>query len=107
MRFTLLFAFLVLSVPNIAAAERIWQDSSIPINKRGANGQYVWATLDRNDGCYQLIVGSETAAVSGVASACDRRIRSYTAWFVRACGYSNTFQGTVEDMVDMIVGYCW
>lgn len=62
-----------------AHAERLWEDMAI----RLSNGNYMWATLDRNSDCYNISVDSNDTNISGVGLNC-REVDGY--WSIRACG---------------------
>jgi len=86
---------------NSAQAERLWEDMAIRLN----SGNYIWATLDRDSGCYNISVGSNDTNISGVASNCSREIDGY--WSVRACGsHEGAYHGGPGEVIQKIVNMC-
>ncbi|WP_202934522.1 hypothetical protein [Vibrio navarrensis] len=85
---------------NSASAERVWEDTNIKLS----DGSYLWATVDYNGGCYNLLVGS-TNGISGNASNCSSNINGY--WSTHACGSNlGGVNGGISEVINAILRGC-
>ncbi|MGH1579180.1 hypothetical protein [Planktotalea sp.] len=82
-------------------ADRLWENTAI----RLGSGKYIWATLDRNNGCYNMNVGSNQTHIRGNGSNCSNDVNGY--WSIRACGKSNgSFRGGSQSVINEVIRLC-
>ena len=82
-------------------AQKLWENLNIELS----GGKYIWARLDRDSSCYNILVGSPAGSNTGIygnASNCSKNIDGY--WSVNGCGHgSDTVHGGLSDVVKHIV----
>lgn len=75
----------IVAAPNIALAETIWEDYSIELK----SGKTIYAVLERNQDCFNLLVGSSNTSIRGNASNCSDDLKN-SVWAIYACGNRET-----------------
>lgn len=87
-----------------ANASRVWEDMAIQLS----NGEYIWATVDRNGSCYDLQVGTPMGSNTGIygnASNCSSDINGY--WSTHACSRgSETVNGGIGEVIKNVIQRC-
>lgn len=103
MKFTckILALLLLTSQAATAHADTIWEDYSIELNGGGT----IYAVLEDNRGCFNLLVGSSNTNISGNASNCSRKIKG--GWSISACGERSTLSNHgLKDVLNKIIKMC-
>lgn len=89
---------LTLLTVTTVSAERLWENYSIGL----ASGNQIWATVDKNQDCFNLTVGSSGTPISGVASNCSGDVNGY--WYISANGKDvASFKGGPDAVISEIV----
>ena len=84
---------------NFASAEKIWEDKNI----RLASGKTIWARVDKEDRCYNLLLGG--SGMNGTAKTCGGSLNGY--WLVSACNKGTvTVDGGINKVINNIVNRC-
>jgi hypothetical protein len=82
---------------------RVWYKLNITIS----DGSHLWASVDRTQGCYSLLVGSNDSNIYGGCSNCSTNINGNWSCASQGRNIMKSLRGSPAKMVDMIAQYSY